>query len=97
MFGLEKPVIDYTYVIDGAPYRGDRVSIGPDLDSWAAGERRERVFREGAQIRVYYDPANPHRSVLEPGVNLRMVAYHAFFAIVGMGVAVFLAVALGAA
>ena len=97
MFGLEKPVIDYTYEVGGTPYRSDRISIGPDLDSWAAGERRERVFREGAQIRVHYDPAKPDRSVLESGVSVRMVVYHAFFALVGIGVAVFLAVALGAA
>lgn len=64
-----KPVIRYTYTVDGADYESDRysstVARGPAI--WA----KEIVdgYPAGSDITLYYDPRNPSKSVIDPGLQ----------------------------
>ncbi len=62
-----KPVITYTYSVDGVPYTGDRIAF-----EYAHVHARDEVeailqrFPTGSSPPVYYDPARPQDSALEP-------------------------------
>lgn len=61
------PVVEYEFVIGGHTWRGNRIGIGED----AGGENTEATLRRypvGAVVTVYYDPADPKKSVLERGI-----------------------------
>jgi hypothetical protein len=62
--------VRYTYDVSGVGYRGDRIFIGEystSSYSWAAGYVEK--YPVDAEVKVYYDPAEPGRSVLEPGLD----------------------------
>jgi hypothetical protein len=70
---LHTPVIEYTYVVDGKPYRNDAFTAGDD-------EMREDLARSilerypvGAPCTVYYDPADPRISALSIHPTSRVV------------------------
>jgi len=60
--------IEFEYVVAGTAYRGDHLSFcqPPGLEKQAV-EARLTQYPTGARVEVRYDPANPTRSVLEPG------------------------------
>ena len=68
-----KPEVEYTYAVNGRKYDGSHILIGPGPMGGGIGiaSPREYIdkYPKGAQIEVYYDPEDPKRSVLEPGVN----------------------------
>jgi hypothetical protein len=60
----------YEYVIKGTPFSGERVNFGEygreTTDHAAAILDR---YPEGTVVSVHYDPEEPERSVLEPGMH----------------------------
>lgn len=64
--GPDEAALKYRYVVAGRPMLGDR--IGYMRFSTEAGARRlVDSLPVGAAVLVYYDPANPERSVLQRG------------------------------
>lgn len=62
--------LDYLYMVDEVIYEGHRLGSG-----WACYGSEERArgilarYKAGDEVQVYYDPARPERSMLEPGLN----------------------------
>jgi hypothetical protein len=80
--------IRYRYVVDGHEYTGDRVRFGSFLSfAWrrSAGTLAKR-FPAGAPVTVTYDPANPSRGVLEPGLGGQAYLNVLIFAVFVAGV-----------
>ena len=77
------PVIEYTYSVRGRTYKGNRILIG-ELSSMPHESALELLqpYREGAKVRVSYDPANPANAVLQTRVNTGAVARYAVIGIV---------------
>ncbi len=64
-----EPEIKYKYSIDGVIYRSDRIFFG-DLSvetSVSSPAKYVSMFPANAVVTVYYNPANPAKSVLFPG------------------------------
>jgi len=61
--------ISYDYALDGRTFAGERVWFGDDYSASDASAFRAAVSRYpvGQAVKVYYDPAEPAESVLEPG------------------------------
>lgn len=61
------PSADYRYVVNGEPYRGDRLFFGSQWNGPVERPAQRIVDRypEGQPITVFYDPANPSESVVE--------------------------------
>ena len=78
--------VRYEYDVAGTAYTGSTAYFGDRL--WQSGAssldaRMNRLRREGA-VPVYFDPGDPGRSVLEPGVHWQALA------VVSMGLVVVL-------
>ena len=63
--------VRYEYTVEGVTQEGDRVRFGGNVSSSNPSGARETVerYREGSAIAVFYDPEDPARSVLEPGMS----------------------------
>ena len=68
-----KPEIKYRFRVDEKEYTGDRILMGPGPVGSGMGlpSPRDYVakYSKGKEIQVYFNPGNPKRSVLEPGIN----------------------------
>ena len=53
----------YRYTVRGKTYTGSRVSFRSEYDETATR------YLPGSAVKVYYDPARPDRSVLQPGAG----------------------------
>jgi hypothetical protein len=83
-----KVTVRYEYTVDGKTYTGNRIGFGgsPTRSSRSrASSLRSSEYAEGTTVTVHYDPKNPEKSVLYPGVS--MLSY------ILLGVAVVLALA----
>ena len=60
--------IDFNYSVDGLDYHGDHILAG--YNEYDTDRQKDRVslYRVGMTVPVYYDPAKPTSSCLEPGV-----------------------------
>ncbi|CAN5429313.1 hypothetical protein BH10PLA2_BH10PLA2_33050 [soil metagenome] len=79
--------IRYEYVVEGKILEGRAVSFG-DVGSSDSSHAQAIVkkYPVGTQVSIFYEPSNPTRSVLEPGLNLGLLlvpAVGAIFLIVG--------------
>ena len=64
------PKIEYDYVVAGRPYTGNRYRYGTiGHTSHASVERIVRRYSPGHQTKVYYNPADPADSLLQPGLD----------------------------
>ena len=68
------PVVEFEFSAGGERYRGKRLRFAPMSfpnpgDAWAY----LRAFPVGAGVDVFYDPADPARSVLQPGITRREI------------------------
>lgn len=66
-----EPGVEYRYRVDGQGYVGDTVWPGPIQPQGGTGPRPTvkrflEDYPEGETVPVYYDPATPSRSFLEP-------------------------------
>lgn len=64
-------LIQYRYSVSGQEYHGSRRTFSDVRTS--SRSRTEKVLERyppGGSVRVYYDPADPSTSVLEPGVGI---------------------------
>ena len=62
-----KPVITYTYRVDGVPYTGNRIAFEfAHVYSRDEANAILRSFPAGSQPLVYYASAHPQESTLEP-------------------------------
>lgn len=59
----EQPLVLYAYQVDGQVFQGNRVRLSGSATSASATVAR---YPAGAAVTVYYDPANPAVSALEP-------------------------------
>jgi hypothetical protein len=62
------PVVVYSYVVNGQSYQSQRIRAGDQfLTVRVAGQAQATVARYpiGANVTVYYNPANPAESALE--------------------------------
>lgn len=81
------PVLRYEYTVNGRQYAGTRVNaVG------FSGHRAARLaaarYPEEQDVEVWYDPRDPSRAVLEPGVTAGSVFWGVVsVAIVGLAVA----------
>jgi len=60
------PAVEYEFVVGGAKIRGRRIGIGDDAGG-ANSEATLSHYPLGANVTVYYDPADPTHCVLERG------------------------------
>ncbi len=64
--GGKYAIVKYRYFIDGFLHENGRISAKLSSDRW---DEILRKYPEGKNIDVYYDPAAPSRSLLEPGFS----------------------------
>lgn len=58
------PVVQYSYQINGQAYQSMKLAPGPEVGG--SGARKVTAkYPSGAQVMVFYDPANPSDAVLE--------------------------------
>ena len=68
--------VTYEYHIGGACYTGTKLSIGQlSYATRRSAEARAREIRAQSHVRVYYNPADPKDSVLEPGMTLTLWSF----------------------
>ncbi len=62
--------VTLSYEVAGKSYVGGRIGYhGAEGGTLAEAESLARLFAEGAEVTVYYDPKNPRRAVLQPGTS----------------------------
>jgi hypothetical protein len=61
----------YSYTVNGVTYTNDTISLVPVHDSTQAEARK---YPKGKSVIVYYDPSNPERSALEPGLTTNVLS-----------------------
>lgn len=74
--------VRYRYTVDGTAYESDRGSY-PEKTLGAREEAEREVSRypAGSVCTVHYDPADPARACLEPGVNAFFACFFPPFAL----------------
>jgi len=58
------PVVQYSYQVNGQAYQSMKLAPGPEVGGSGAHKVAAR-YPSGAQVMVFYDPANPSDAVLE--------------------------------
>src|ERR671937_1720007 len=66
-FDTMTPIVNYAYHVAGQTYVDSSVRIG-DYLPWAPA--RVKAYPPTKHVRVYYDPKNPKRAVLDPAYPL---------------------------
>lgn len=59
----------YSYTVDGTTYRGTRADYKGTSGRHIDQARRRKLYPEGRPVDVYYWPAHPSFSVLNPGLG----------------------------
>lgn len=74
------PSVRYEYVVDGENYRNSTIRPGGRRSSRIKTEAEYRLapYPKGQKDKVYYNPDNPGKSLLEPGMNFAVLMYPAF-------------------
>ena len=63
------PNVEFEYAVDGKTYRSTSVRyFMPAFYQQAEARAVQAEYPQGSEAKAAYDPANPRRSVLEPGV-----------------------------
>jgi hypothetical protein len=63
------PVVRYEYEVGATRYEGDRVTFDGHLGIGLRVQDAIDRLRQAKHLDVWYDPAHPDRSVLEPGAD----------------------------
>jgi hypothetical protein len=89
-----RPVVEYTYEVDGVTYRGDTIARGLVTFNWKGPATRViEKFPVGARVPVFVDPKYPRQSALHPRVDKNLPLFLACF--VGVLVLIILLFAFG--
>ena len=65
------PAVSYSYDVDGTTYSSDLLGfVRLWTDDESGAHRIARRYPVGQAVTVYYDPGDPSRAVLDPGVSL---------------------------
>lgn len=68
--GTYRAIVRYKYSVAGQEFVGDRVAINRlDTSFRSHAEEIVTAYKEGSEVEVFYDPAVPGSSVLEPGLQ----------------------------
>ncbi len=67
--------VSFRYAVDGVEYTGDHIRFGDHVMSKEAMAAVRTKYRKSAPVTVYYDPARPAVSVLEPGIHVGNFLY----------------------
>lgn len=69
--GALRPNIQYAYVVNGQTFTGDRLKAGrKNLAAMGnAAQAATERYPKDSRVRVFFDPADPSQSALEPGVD----------------------------
>lgn len=64
------PLVEYEYTVNGVTYQGRRIAVGTGYSHSVRGEVERQVapYKAGADVTVFYDPADPSQAVLEHGL-----------------------------
>jgi Protein of unknown function (DUF3592) len=63
------PLVEYSYTVDGRSYYSSRLAFGANVGgARTLAEATVARYPGGSQVTVYFDPANPSSSVLEPRI-----------------------------
>ncbi len=61
----------YSYTVAGKAYKGKRVTFSDGINKTMHALRKLQDKYQGkSQIQVYYNPQNPHQSLLVPGLSI---------------------------
>jgi hypothetical protein len=84
------PRVEFSYSVAGQTYQGDRLSAhGSASDVYPKAKVTIDRYPVGSEHRVYYDPANPTSSLLEPGMSRQPAAPFVLIAVFfGIGLTV---------
>ena len=76
-----EPSVAYSYRVLGTTYSGTRLRFGGEPTDYYQDNTYAKLaqYPVGTTVRVHYQPDDPSRSVLEPGVGLRIYLNMAFF------------------
>lgn len=64
------PQVTYAYAVNGRSYEGQTIKFGEN--SYGSKRKAQEIlerYPNGQRIAVFYNPAQPDRAVLEPGVS----------------------------
>ena len=62
--------VRYSYAVRGRAFSGDRIRVSRVASGNSSYARADvETYGAGRSVRVYYDPAHPQRSLLEPGIH----------------------------
>ncbi len=67
--------IQYVFTVDGVQYQ-NRSGIHTLIEHWGTKENADRIasgYKAGEQVRVYFNPRDPKKSVLKAGVPLSIL------------------------
>ena len=83
------PRIKFQYSIEGQQYEGDIVAFGMKSVSAGRGfaERFVKKYPKGKDVKVFYNPVEISKSVLEPGLSKRsfiLLAFGISFMLIGI-------------
>jgi hypothetical protein len=75
-----RPIVEYTYEVDGITYKGDTIAKGLITFNWSGpANRMVNRFPVGAQVTVYVDRKNPRHAVLQPGIDKKLPIFLVVF------------------
>ncbi|MFW9896978.1 MAG: DUF3592 domain-containing protein [Candidatus Thorarchaeota archaeon] len=74
--GIYRPEITYTYQVNGEKYTNNQVRpVGRNVyKDKPLVQRVLNLFPEGYKVYIFYNPKNPHNSVLDPWIRFSPVA-----------------------
>ncbi len=91
-----RPALRYEYAIDGRTYQGYRIKADDYGGSASRAYNAVNRYPVGAEVTVYYDPADPGQAVLEQGADGTAVylfgGVGVLFSVIGLGALAFVGV-----
>jgi hypothetical protein len=68
---IKKPIVKYIYLVNGTQYQGGNIYFDDENSRSKLSYTNQMVskYPVGKQALVYYNPAEPQSSVLEPGIS----------------------------
>ena len=61
--------VEYSYMVDGREYHGDLIEPLPSLKSVEQAARVVDRYPPGAEVEIFFDPADPSQSLLVQGLD----------------------------